>query len=581
MKKFFHVLMIAGLVISVLFLGLSAYGAPSKATAVKAQGPSASAKAPQYGGTVTMHRVINPISWDIGEWTWKHGNDTGFYMEHLMMGDLQKGPRGTNQFAFDTLGWIPPEVTRGELLEKWEVKKNPMQIILHLRKGVMWQERPGIMKARELVADDVVYSFTRLKESKKAIPLYLDFIGKMETPDKYTVVINMTEWCADWPYRIGWGYYDAIQAPEQEKAPGGPNRWENATGTGPFMITEYKDGHSQTYTKNPNYWDSEVIGGKKYKLPFVDKVYLPIIKDEQTAISSFRSGKLDLIPVNWKYVDELRKSLPQVTWKRILSGGNFTVALRMDRKPFTDIRVRRALNLAVNKKEIIDKFYGGNAELHTYPFPPSFKEVYTPLDKLPPSARELFTYNPEKAKKLLAEAGYPNGFTFKAQISNASQTQQDLAALVVAYLAKIGVKMELEPLDYGLYLTRMLKKNHSEGYFFDNDHGNPTAGIRKNFLTGQTWNPHMMSDPYMDKTWQDAIENPKLTHKQVMETMKKLAVYALNQAPCIILPTSYYYLGWWPWLKNYNGELYVGAQRGGPIMARVWIDQEMKKKMGF
>ena len=61
------------------------------------------------------------------------------------------------------------------------------------------------------------------------------------------------------------------------------------------MITEYKDGHSQTYTKNPNYWDSDIIGGKKYKLPFVDKVYMPIIKDEQTAISSFRSGKLDLI----------------------------------------------------------------------------------------------------------------------------------------------------------------------------------------------------------------------------------------------------------------------------------------------
>ena len=59
--------------------------------------------------------------------------------------------------------------------------------------------------------------------------------------------------------------------------------------------------------------------------------------------------------------------------------------------------------------------------MHTYPFPPSFKDVYTPLDKLPPSARELYTYNPEKAKKLLAEAGYPNGFTFKAQIANNSQ----------------------------------------------------------------------------------------------------------------------------------------------------------------
>jgi ABC-type transport system substrate-binding protein len=261
----------------------------------------------------------------------------------------------------------------------------------------------------------------------------MDFVGKMETPDKYTVVVNMTSWCADWWYRMGWGYYDAIQAPEQEKASGGPNRWENATGTGPFMITEYKDGHSQTYTKNPKYWDSEINGGKKYQLPFVDKVQKMIIKDEQTRLASFRSGKLDK----------------------------------------------------------------GNAELHTYPFPPSFKDVYTPLDKLPPLSRELFTYNPEKAKKLLAEAGYPNGFTFKAQIANNFPVQLDLAAMVVAYLDKIGVKLELDPMDYSSWLGRMMKKNHSEGIFFNNDHGGPYSGIRKNFLTGQAWNPHMMADPWI------------------------------------------------------------------------------------
>jgi peptide/nickel transport system substrate-binding protein len=583
MKKSFHVFLTTWWIISFFLLGSLAYGAAAKAPAAKApaaKGPAA--KAPQYGGTLTFHRVINPIAWDINEWTWKHGNDTGFYMEHLIMGDLQKGPRGSKVFEFHNAGWIPPAVSRGELLESWEVKKKEMQIILHLRKGVMWQERPGIMKARELVADDVIYSLNRLKTSKKAIPLYLDFVGKMEALDKYTVIIHMAEWCADWPYRFGWGYYDAIQASEQEKAPGGPNKWENATGTGPFMIAEYKDGHSQVYTKNPNYWDSDVIGGKKYKLPFVDKLNIPLIKDEQTALSSFRTGKLDMyLAMNWKHVAEFKKNLPQLKWQRTLGTGNFTMAMRMDQKPFNDIRVRRAMNLAINRKEIIDSFYGGNAELHTYPFPPSFKEVYTPLDKLPPAARELFTYNPEKAKKLLAEAGYPNGFSVKAQISNATQEGMDIGALVVAYLAKIGVKLELEPLDYGLYLTRMLKKNHSEGYFFANDHGGPYSGIRKNFMTGQTWNPHLMADPYMDKSWQEAVEDPKLTDKQSMEVMKKLAVYAIEQAPCIILPTSYFYSAWWPWVQNYYGELFVGAQRGAPIMARVWIDQEMKKKMGF
>lgn len=583
MEKGSRILITVGLAFFMVFwswMGTPSHGAPAKAAIPS--GKAVEVKEPQYGGTLTFSRALNPIAWDIGEWVWKHSNDTGFVMEHLLMGDLQKGPRGTNQFAFHTTSWIPPEFTRGELAERWEVKKNPMQIRIYLRKGVKWQEKPGVMKSRELTASDVVYSLTRLKTSRKAIPQFLDFLGKIETPDNYTVVINMTEWCVDWPYRIGWGYFDAIQAPEQEKAPGGPNKWENLTGTGPFMLTEYKDGHSQVYTKNPHYWDTETIHGKKYRLPFVDKIYISLIRDEQTRLAAFRSGKLDLLmAINWKYVDELKKSLPSLKWGRILGTGNFSMAMRMDRKPFNDIRVRRAMNLAVNKKEIIESFYGGNAELHTYPFPPSFKEVYTPLEKLPPAARELYSYDPVKAKKLLAEAGYPNGFSFKAQIANNSETGLDLAAMVASYLSKIGVKMELEPMDYTPHMGKMIRKTHAEGFFFANDHGSPYSGIRKNFMTGQTWNPHMMADPYLDKAWTEAAENPNLSEKERLEIMKKLAVYALEQAPAIVLPTAYGYSAWWPWVKNFYGEFYAGAQNSGPIYARVWIDQELKKKMGF
>jgi peptide/nickel transport system substrate-binding protein len=580
MKKSFYVLLMTSLVLLVWLLVSISYGATDKAESVKVK--TANIKEPQYGGTISFARSIAPISWDNYDWQWKHGQDTGFYNEHLMMGDLQKGPRGTNQFPFKGSHYMPPKILRGELLERWETKKNPMQIILHLRKGIMWQEKPEIMKAREFVADDVVYNITRLKNSKKAFPGRLDFVGKMETPDKYTVIINMTKWCSEWPLYLGYGYYEGIQAPEQEKAPGGPGKWENACGTGPFMITEYKDGHSQTYTKNPNYWDSEAINRKKYKLPFVDKVYIPIIKDEQTTLSLFRTGKLDIMNfISWKNVADLKKSNPQLLWARVIDSTNFSLCLRMDKKPLNDIRVRRALNLAINKKEIIDNFYGGNAEMHTYPFPPSFTDVYTPLDKLTPAAKEMYTYNPEKAKKLLAEAGYPDGFTFKAQIANYNQTYLDLAQLVVGYLDKIGVKLVLEPMDYNSLLSTMLKKNHQYAIFTSSGPSAPYQGIQKSFMAGQLWNAHMMSDPYLDKDWTNGVENPNLTEKQSLEITKKLAVYVLEQAPAIILPTLYSYTAWWPWVKNYFGEDYIGCFRDAPIFARIWIDQDMKKKMGY
>jgi peptide/nickel transport system substrate-binding protein len=539
----------------------------------------------QYGGILRyldLRPELNPLSWDNGDWVWKHGQDTGFYMEHLIMGDLQKGPRGTNEYPFHAAAWIPPEIMRGELVERWEVKKNPLRIIFHLRKGVYWQEKPGVMKAREFTADDVAYSMNRLKNARKAIPLYLEWIDRWEVLDKHTAVMHMKEWCADWAYRMGWGYYDAVQAPEQEKAPGGAARWQNACGTGPYMLTDYKEGHSQTYSKNPEYWDSEVIEGKKYKLPFADKIIMTIIKDESTQLAALRTGKVDLMfNVDRRQVADLKKTNPQLQWSKKLFTNGYMLALRMDTKPFDDIRVRRALNLAVNKQEIMDSLFGGEAELVNFPFPKTFTSVYTPLEKLPPTARELFTYNPEKAKKLLAEAGYPNGFTFKVQVQNLPLLQVDLASMVAAYLAKVGVKVELETMDYPSWLSKMTKKVHSAGFFYTTDHGNPFATIRKCFLSKQTWNAFMMHDEHMDKTWKATVENANLTEKQGFEEMRKLAVHAIDQAPAIWLPGMYFYTAWWPWVKNYHGEIRVGAHRAAPILARVWIDQELKKKMGF
>ena len=179
------------------------------------------------------------------------------------------------------------------------------------------------------------------------------------------------------------------------------------------------------------------------------------------------------------------------------------MVLRTDQKPFDDIRVRRALNMAVNKDEIIKSFYNGNAELFAYPMHPAYEGYYEPLSAMPDSVKELFTYNPEKAKKLLAEAGYPNGFTFKVQASAANPGHLDLLPMVAAYLEQVGVKIEIQPMEYAAFLSVMSNKTHTAGYFMNIGHSNPLTAIRKNFITGQRWNPSMWSDPAFDK--QDGI----------------------------------------------------------------------------
>ncbi|MCX7382400.1 MAG: ABC transporter substrate-binding protein [Alphaproteobacteria bacterium] len=539
------------------------------------------AQKPQYGGNLeigTVSLTISALSWDPADFAWKLNHDTGLYLETLFAGDLDKSIRKGGKYSFKPDAWLASDALRGELAETWEWTENPLTLVIKLRKGIMWPEKAGVMKSREFVADDVVFSFNRQNTSPKRFPDYYDYVTKVEATDKHTVVFHMKYYNSDWDYRFGWGYYSQIIP--KELADAGAGNWKNAVGTGPFQLTEYVQGNAQGYTKNPLYWDKEKIDGQEYKIPFVDKVTYRIIKDEATQHAALRTGKLDVLEwVRWQAVDQLKKSAPQLQWSKWLSYSGIFLAMRTDRKPFDDIRVRKALNMAVNKQEIVKDYYAGNAELFAYPQHPDYIGFYEPLESMPPEIKELYVYDPVKAKKLLAEAGYPKGFTFKAQVCSCSPENMDLLPLVAGYLEQIGVKVEIQPMEYGAFLSAMTTATHAEGYFMANGHTNPTRTLHKSFTPGQLWGPSMLFTPEftakMDKAYgtRDLAEQQKLVRELTREIVGK--------APYIWLPIPYYYTAWWPWVKNYDGELRVGAVKPGPIYARMWIDQEMKKKMGY
>ena len=109
---------------------------------------------------------------------------------------------------------------------------------------------------------------------------------------------------------------------------------------------------------------------------------------------------------------------------------------------------------------------------------------------MPDSVKELFEYNPDKAKKLLAEAGYPNGFSFKVQVCACNPDHMDLLPLVAAYLEKVGVKIEIQPMEYAAFLSAMTtRRPMTPGYFMNNGHTNPTTTIRKSFINGPAVEP--------------------------------------------------------------------------------------------
>jgi len=557
---------------------------PEEKPAPPEEKPAPPEEKSKYGGLFTFVDPTGPLIFDEAQARRHIAQTLNLTNETLMYGDWAKGPAGTGQVSWCYTIFPSPDVHTGCVATHWEMPDDTTQIY-HIREGIHFHNKPPA-NGRELTADDVVFSLKRLwnipgNVSHRANYPWDTHMESITATDKHTVVVKYQPGKMGIVFEVVAEHMSVVpveiaQADGTEWGSKYLTDWRNSIGSGPFMMTDYVPGSSVTFAKNVNYWDKDPVGeGKGNQLPYLDNVKWLIIPDTSTRYAAMRTGKIDwLYSVPWEDAQSLISTSPELKYLRWPSGNANTVNWRVDKPPFTDIRVRRALCMAVDLKEIVQSYYGGNAQLLSWPIAPilEFKDMFTPLDELPESTRELFEYHPDKAKQLLTEAGYPNGFQTSVVCYSA---QVDLLSIVKGYWDKVGVDLTLDVKEYGAFNAILLSKAYNilmssqVGYL-------PYKFFYSRY--GSVYNFSQINDPKVNEAYilnaDEYFDWPKKNAR-----MKELSPYMLSQAWLLQLPAPDYWNFWQPWVKNYHGELNVGYNSYWNFPKWIWLDLDLKEEM--
>jgi len=537
---------------------------------------------PKYGGTFTGGVIDPPLYLDEAFGMIYASWNQNLTNECLLGGDWTKGQTGTSEAMWVYTNMMPtPTTVTGVLAESWEIQA-PDTLVYHIRKGIHWHDKAPV-NGREMTADDVVFSLRRLYSTTScyhnSIYPHLKNMENLEesiyAPDKWTVVVKAI------PDKLGKVYemvstYSKVIPPEVIQKYGDLSDWRVHVGTGPFELIDYVETSSLTFKRNPNYWMNDPFFPEN-QLPYVDNVKFLMIPDLSTRLAALRTAKVDqLYNLGWEEAENIKETSPELKSISYPTSAPVSIYMRVDTKPFDDVRVRRALFMAVDNKEIAEELYGGNAATLSYPVMPipGNEDIYIPLEKLPEPVRELYEYHPDKARQLLAEAGYPEGFNTEVLLT---APDVDLLSVIAAYWADIGVDLKLDVREYGVHTSVGRSMAHKQMYV------HPVNAalwyLMVDIIPGQMHNYSRVDDSRLNEAFK-AMSNSYFNEAERRKVIKQIIPYELDQAYILVLPSANYYNIWQPWVKNYNGEWssgFLGAWHDYPRW--IWIDQDLKQEM--
>ncbi|PRZ42578.1 peptide/nickel transport system substrate-binding protein [Antricoccus suffuscus] len=502
---------------------------------------------PQSGGTLRIATPADPPSLDpLKDSSYQTQYAVGYSYSKLIDYKIGKDvPYGTDQLE-------------GDLAEKWEMSDDGLTWTFHLRKGVKWQNVAPV-NGREFTSKDVACTVAAVKERghQKAD---LSAVTSVDTPDDYTVVFNLDSPYPDMAYKLAGHYLWMLPC---EGTSGQFNLAEQAIGTGPFILTEWVKDKSRTYVKNPDYY----VKGK----PYLDGVQYINIPDTAASVAALRTGKIDVVGTvtDMDTVNAILKTNPDIYVTKETTSPAL-VYMNMNEEPFQNLKVRQAVSMAIDREGMMNTVRPGG-------------KLMGPISSYIPGAldekelKELQPYDPKKAKELLAEAGYPDGFeTTMMTTTGYGEVVVNEAQWVQEDLAKIGIKANIDVQDYATYFTKSWAgKNYKMGYGLQTPWLTADDFLVAMYYSKGTRNWYNINDPKLDTMIMDQrkIMDPD---KRIAE-LKDIQKYIMKN---IMNPVMLYNYNALVLYGGYIHDIHPQPEYGYRHVMDMWMDESSPTRQG-
>jgi peptide/nickel transport system substrate-binding protein len=364
------------------------------------------------GGTLTVARPADVNLWDP---KFTNDNDSLWAQGQIFANLLQISPDGTE--------------TRPWLAESFTINEDSSVYVFNLRQNAFFCDGSPI------TAEDVKFSFDRVTEPDSAVTWQFPSNPQVEVLDTYSVQITLSRPnVAFYSYLTLWG--SSILSKAHAERVGIAALAENPLGSGPFCLDSWTKGSEVVLTPNPGYWDSE--------RPYVDRVVLRVVQDDNARLLQVRTGAVDIalaIPFS------LARALDGVngvsTSTQTIFGSAALVPNLRTVPAFSDLKVRQAMMRAIDKEAMIDALLFGQGVPAQSPFYGPGILFWTDEFAVP--------YDLDAAKALMAESGFPNGFTATLILPSGDQLAQQTATIFADQMAALGIDIRISPVEAGTW----------------------------------------------------------------------------------------------------------------------------------